>query len=155
MQTGHRIDLALRSDAQRIALMSRDHIEAGLGWSWDASRVRRSLSDPATNVVVVRDQSVALLRAFGIMHYGDDDAHLLLFAVDPAWRRRGLGTALLGWLEQVARAAGAVRVDLECRQSNAAALAFYAARGYAQTRLMPGYYQGRETSVRMRKLLRV
>ena len=48
---------------------------------------------------------------------------------------------------------GLDHVEPELR--NAAALAFYAARGYAQTRLMPGYYQGRETSVRMRKLLRV
>jgi ribosomal-protein-alanine N-acetyltransferase len=153
MQTGHRIALASRLDAQRIALMSRDHIEAGLGWSWDASRVRRSLSDSATNVAVVRDGR-QLIEAFGIMRYGDDDAHLLLFAVDPARRRQGLGTALLDWLEQVARAAGAARIELECRESNAAALAFYGRRGYAQTRLMPGYYQGRETSVRMRKLLR-
>jgi ribosomal-protein-alanine N-acetyltransferase len=153
MLTDHRIALAERTDAQRIALMSRDHIEAGLGWSWDAARVRRNLSEPATNVAVVRDGH-GVLQAFGIMRYGDDDAHLLLFAVESQWRRQGLGTALLDWLEQVARAAGAVRIELECRESNVAALAFYAKQGFVQTRLMPGYYQGRESSVRMRKLLR-
>ena len=153
MLTDHRIALAQRTDAQRIALMSRDHIEAGLGWSWDAARVRRSLSDPATNVAVVRDRH-DVLQAFGIMRYGDDDAHLLLFAVESRWRRQGLGTALLDWLDQVARAAGGVRIELECRETNVVALAFYARQGYAQTRLMPGYYQGRESSMRMCKLLR-
>ncbi len=46
------IRLAEPSDAQPIALMSRDFIEAGLGWKYDASRVMRAIRDRETLAVV-------------------------------------------------------------------------------------------------------
>jgi ribosomal protein S18 acetylase RimI-like enzyme len=153
MLNDHTITLAAPADAADIARMSRDLIEQGLPWSWTAPRVRRSIADPQTNVAVVRDIDNEL-RAFGIMKYGDDDAHLLLLAVDAARRRLGLGTALVQWLERVAQAAGVARLQLEARATNAPARAFYERLGYAQTQLMPGYYQGREASVRFVKTWR-
>jgi [ribosomal protein S18]-alanine N-acetyltransferase len=144
------IRLADVNDAHRIAQMSRDLIELGLGWSWTAPRVRQSIADAQTNVVVVRDADAAL-QAFAIMRYRDDDAHLLLLAVQPERVRRGIGTALMGWLEKVALVAGVDRISLEARVSNATARAFYARLGYIESQVRPGYYQGREASVRMAK----
>jgi len=146
------IRMAAVGDARLIAEMSRDHIEQGLGWSWTRERVARSVRHPDTNVVVaVRDGERA---GFGIMKYGGDDAHLLLLAVLPAQARRGVGRAIVGWLEHVARVAGIQRIMLEARLGNVAARDFYARLGYAQTSLVPGYYGGREASVRMSKALR-
>jgi [ribosomal protein S18]-alanine N-acetyltransferase len=85
------------------------------------------------------------------MRYRDDDAHLLLLAVQPALMRRGIGTALMAWLEKVAVTAGVDRISLEARVSNAPARAFYARLGYVESQVRPGYYQGREASVRMTK----
>ena len=74
------IRFATRADALVIAEMSRDYIEAGLGWSWTRERILRSLRHRDTNAIVaVRDADRA---GFAIMKYGDDEAHLLLLAVE-------------------------------------------------------------------------
>jgi len=145
------IRFATRSDALAIAEMSRDLIEPGLGWSWTKERVLRSLRHPDTNAVVALRE--ADRAGFGIMKYGEDEAHLLLLAVRPGHMRHGVGRRLVDWLEASARVAGIARVTLEARFSNAAARAFYLRMGYAQTQLLPGYYGGREASVRMVKEL--
>jgi [ribosomal protein S18]-alanine N-acetyltransferase len=142
--------LARRGDAQAIATLSRDLIERGLGWSWTARRVMRSIADADTNVLVALDAAGGL-QGFGIMKYGDDDAHLLLLAVQQAQGRRGIGSALMAWLEAAALAAGVRRIFLEAREANAPARAFYRRLGYAEIGLLPGYYQGREDSVRLLK----
>jgi ribosomal protein S18 acetylase RimI-like enzyme len=145
------VRFATRADALTMAEMSRDLIEHGLGWSWTRERVLRSLRHPDTNTVVaVRESERA---GFGIMKYGDDEAHLLLLAVRPGHARHGVGRRLVDWLEASARVAGVVRITLEARCGNTAARAFYGRLGYAETQLMPGYYGGREASVRMVKEL--
>ncbi len=145
------IRFATRADTLAIAEMSRDLIEKGLGWSWTRERVTRCLRHPHTNVVVaVRADERA---GFGIMKYGDDEAHLLLLAVRPGHERRGVGTALVAWLESSARVAGISRISLEARFSNVDARNFYSRLGYSQSQLLPGYYGGREASVRMAKEL--
>jgi len=139
--------LATRDDAQAIAQLSRDRIEQGLGWSWTALRVLRSIRDRETNVVVALDASESL--GFGIMKYHDEEAHLLLLAVRSERVRQGIGTALVDWLERSALIAGIGRVSLEARASNASARAFYLRLGYREIQSLPGYYQGREACVRM------
>ncbi|MEP7100288.1 MAG: GNAT family N-acetyltransferase [Burkholderiales bacterium] len=141
--------LATRADAPGIAALSRDRIEQGLGWSWTAPRVLRSTVDRSTNVLVAGE--AARLLGFGIMKYHDDEAHLLLLAVNAEAGRRGIGSALLHWLEQSARVAGVGQVYLEARLGNAAARAFYAKLGYREIQTLPGYYQGREACVRLAK----
>ena len=142
--------LARRGDAQAISTLSRDLIERGLGWSWTARRVMRSIADADTNVLVALD-AASRLQGFGIMKYGDDEAHLLLLAVQTTQGRRGVGSALMDWLEAAALTAGVRRIFLEAREANGVARAFYRRRGYREIELLPGYYQGREDSVRLLK----
>jgi ribosomal-protein-alanine N-acetyltransferase len=149
MITQHEIRLACEADAEPIACMSRDCIEHGLGWSWRPARVRRSIADASTNVVVCRE--AGNLAGFAIMKYGDEEAHLLLLAVDARRRRRGVGSALMHWLEATARTAGLGVIRLETRRSNAAAQAFYARLGYRQIARVPGWYRGIEDGVRFAK----
>ena len=149
---GSALRLAHRRDAHTIAALSRDLIEAGLGWSWTWRRVMRSIEDADTNVLLALDGSPTV-RGFAIMKYGEDEAHLLLLAVPLALRRRGIGSALVGWLEAAALVAGVRQVVLEARESNAPARAFYRRLGYREIGVLPGYYQGREDSVRLIKNL--
>ena len=146
---GASIRFATRADALCIAEMSRDYIEHGLGWSWTRDRILRNLRHRDTNAIV--GMSEAERAGFAIMKYGDEEAHLLLLAVKPSQRRRGVGSALVEWLERSAQVAGICRVTLEARASNEAARAFYRRLGYSQAQVLPGYYGGRETSVRMTK----
>ncbi|HEX6834406.1 MAG TPA: ribosomal protein S18-alanine N-acetyltransferase [Rudaea sp.] len=143
------IRLAISSDAARIAAMSRDYVEAGLGWGWTPARVAHSIRNRATNVAIAEAEGE--LAGFGIMKYRDDEAHLLLFAVKPPLRRRGIGTALLHWLEESAVTAGIELIFLEARASNEAARAFYQRHGYRELATLKGYYSGREDAVRIGK----
>jgi [ribosomal protein S18]-alanine N-acetyltransferase len=145
------IRLAMPADARAIAELSRREIEHGLPWRWTTPRVLRAIRGHDTNVVVAIEQE--LLVGFGIMFYGEDAAHLNLLAVTPVARRRGVGSTLLCWLERVAGAAGLMQIELEARQDNAPALAFYTRHGYRTAETMIGYYLGMEDGVRLRKEL--
>ncbi len=146
------IDLATRDDAALIARMSRTEIEYGLPWSWTGSRVAQAMRDPETNVAVVRESEA--LAAFGIMRYRETTAHLSLLAVRASRRRAGLGSAVLFWLEHVARTAGIAAIRLEARSDNPAALAFYEHHGYATFARRTGMYFGRVDGHRLEKILR-
>ena len=84
------IRLAKISDSLRIAEMSRDLIESGLGWSWTPSRVVREINKENSNVVVTLKVNDAI--GFAIMDYLDGEAHLNLFGVHQNHRRKGVGT---------------------------------------------------------------
>jgi ribosomal-protein-alanine N-acetyltransferase len=146
------IRLATLADAADIAAMSREQIEHGLRWSWREDRVARAINDPDTNVIVVGDPGAIL--AFGIMSYPDDDAHLLLFAVRRSSQRRGIGSAVLLWLEAVARAAGAKRIRVEARRENVAARGLYGEHGYHELSLKKAMYSGAVDGVCLEKWLR-
>ncbi len=146
------IRFATHADAAAIAALSRDEIETGLPWTWRAPRVRHAIADPDTNVIVVGPPGAVV--AFGVMYYADDDAHLLLFAVHRTRQRRGVGSALLQWLEEAARAAGAARIRVEARMDNEAARSFYNERGYHERAIARRMYSDRLDGVRLEKWLR-
>jgi ribosomal-protein-alanine N-acetyltransferase len=146
------VRLAEPADAPAIAAMSRDLIEHGLPWRWRAPRITRSIAAEDTNVAVVGPRGAP--TAFGIMNYRDDDAHLLLFAVRPEHQRRGIGSALLAWLEAVARCAGVQRIVVESRHENVAARSFYNEHGYHEREIAHRMYSGRVDGVRLEKWLR-
>jgi [ribosomal protein S18]-alanine N-acetyltransferase len=145
--------LAEAQDARAIALMSRDLVEAGLGWKYDAPRVLRAIRERDTVVLVACER--AAVDGFAIMEFGDERAHLVLLAVRPAQRRGGIGRRMLQWLLESAKTAGIGSVHLELRERNEAARAFYRAMGFSESVLVPGYYRGRETALRMLRVLRV
>lgn len=147
------VRLATAADAVEISAMSRDHIEQGLPRSWGTGRVLRAIKDPQTNVAVVGSQGAIV--AFGIMSYTDEDAHLLLFAVRRSSQRQGIGSAVLAWLEAVARAAGARRIRVEARQDNEAARHFYSEHGYHERSIAKAMYAADVDGVRLEKWLRM
>ena len=141
------LELARMSDVAAIARMSRDLVEEGLRWSWTPGRVAASVRSRTAIVVVAR--VVRGVAGFGIMRYGDDEAHLDLLGVDHEYRRDGLGRRLVEWLEKPALVAGISAVFLEVRASNRGAQAFYERVGYRRLGRIARYYQGRESAIRM------
>ena len=139
-------------DAPRIARLSRDVIEAGLGWTYRASRIAALMSETETVTLVGRTRLQPV--GFAIMRFGDERCHLILLAVEPAHQRRGLARRMVEWLVESALVAGMASIHVELRASNGAALAFYATMGFSETFRVPGYYRGRETGVRMLRMLR-
>jgi len=167
------IRLAEPRDAAAVAMMSRDFVEAGLGWKYDAGRVLKAIRDRDTLAAVACESGKAAsaaastaspvkggaLTGFAIMEFGDERAHLVLLAVRPSHRRLGIGQRLLEWLLESARTAGMASIHLELRAGNDAARRFYRAMGFYETVLVPGYYRGgegrKEGALRMLRVLRV
>jgi ribosomal-protein-alanine N-acetyltransferase len=141
------LKLANISDAAELAAMSRDLVEAGLGWAWTPSRVARNIRSP-DNIVLAANQRQRIV-GFAIMYFGREEARLNLLAVRPDCRRAGVGRRLIQWLEASALVAGISVVYLELRAANPGARAFYEKLGYRRVDTLPGYYSGRESALRM------
>jgi len=152
--TAHAIAVRLASqrDAHAIALMSRDLVESGLGWKYDAARVQHAIRERETLTPVACDRGG--IAGFAIMEFGEERAHLVLLAVRPTHRRTGIGRRLVEWLVESARTAGIASLHLELRAGNEAARGFYRALGFDETIVVPGYYRGREAALRMIRVLR-
>lgn len=136
--------------------MSRDFIETGLGWRYDAARVVRSMRNRDMVTLVATER--ARVVGFAIMEFGAERAHLVLLAVLPTHRRMGIGRSLIEWLTESALTAGIESIHLELRSRNQSARRFYAALGFSETYSVPGYYRGRagnsEGALRMLRMLR-
>ena len=136
-------DLAGPSDIPAMAKMSRDEVERGLVWRYRPERILALLRTPDTTGVCVRFQKRdghRVLLGFGIMRLGSEDAHIILLAVDRLFRRRGVGSNIMEWLEKTAQVAGMRRILLEVRQNNGEAKRFYERFGFVQQRRLIGYY---------------
>jgi len=87
-------------------------------------------------VVRAGEQTVA----YGGMWLMVDEAHITTFAVQPDWRRRGVGARLMLALMQLAIELGARVATLELRISNRAARALYGLFGFRPVGIRPRYY---------------
>ena len=146
------LQFAERSDAATLAGMSRDLIEDGLGWRYRTQSVQQLIADRETVTLVARHADN--VAGFAIMKFGDERAHLVLLAVRPAFQRRGIARQIIQWLVESATIAGVASLHVELRARNTDAHAFYRAIGFAETLRLPGYYSGRETAIRMIRMLR-
>ncbi|HWP96794.1 MAG TPA: ribosomal protein S18-alanine N-acetyltransferase [Syntrophomonadaceae bacterium] len=83
-----------------------------------------------------------------------DEAHITNVAVAQKCRQNGWGKSLMLDLEKIAWGKGAVRIFLEVRPSNLAALNMYQGLGYVATGLRKEYYSdNQEDAVVMTKFL--
>jgi ribosomal-protein-alanine N-acetyltransferase len=142
---------AHKSEAATIASLSRLHVEYGLRWRWTPAKVRSHIDNPETMVLVAsKDGSLA---GFAIMKFDDTKSHLMLFAVDPAARREGIGRSMMQWLEKSCVTAGIRRIQLEVRSGNKIARHFYHGLGYRHLGQIATYYDHHEAATILGKSL--
>jgi ribosomal protein S18 acetylase RimI-like enzyme len=87
---------------------------------------------------------------------GEDDpdvAYIWTIEVLPAFRRMGVARQLLMRLEESAREAGCVAIELHVSERNEAGLALYGVAEYVRTGVDVEYYGRREDAFRYRKAL--
>ena len=121
-------------------------LEACLVEAWPVADIETLLASGRGLLWLLTDETGAVRGAL----LGErvlDDAHVHLLAVERSLRRRGAGTALLAAAFDDARAAGARRVLLEVRASQAPALALYARQGFEIVRRRPRYYADGEDAL--------
>lgn len=110
------------------------------GEAWTRSQCAGILPLPGVRLILARvGESVV---GFSLIRTVSDEAELLLLAVTPKFRRRGIGRKLLGDFFDHARNSGAGRVHLEVRDGNPA-IAMYRSAGFSTAGRRSKYYRGR------------
>jgi ribosomal-protein-alanine N-acetyltransferase len=111
------------------------------GEAWTRSQCAGILPLPGVRLVLARTGEGASV-GFSLLRVVADEAELLLLAVSPQFRRRGIGRKLLDHFLESAHEAGAGRVHLEVRDGNPA-VAMYRAAGFSTAGRRRKYYRGR------------
>jgi [ribosomal protein S18]-alanine N-acetyltransferase len=128
-------------DAERCAELE-SLLFAGDG-PWSADAFRSELDHSHNRYVVVRDSDDVVIGYAGIALLGNTftpESEVHTIGVDPAHRRRGLGSLLLAELLRLADRHGGP-VFLEVRTDNDAALALYRREGFEVVGTRRNYYQ--------------
>lgn len=110
------------------------------GEAWTRNQCLGVMAMPGVRVTLayVDDEPAG----FAMVRSVADEAELLLLAVDPRQRRRGIGTALLRGVIAEAQAGGIADLHLEVRANNEA-IALYTAQGFTKVGERRGYYRGK------------
>ena len=109
------------------------------GEAWTRSQCLGVLAMPGVRLTLALvDEAPA---GFALVRSVADEAELLLIAVAPSFRRRGVGTALIRAVIGEAEATGIADLHLEVRAGNEA-VALYRAHGFAKVGERRAYYRG-------------
>ncbi|MSO93724.1 MAG: N-acetyltransferase [Rhodospirillales bacterium] len=120
-----------------------------------APRSFRYLLTRANAAVVVEERRGSIRGYAAVLFYRTTPlARLYSIAVDPEWRGRAIGRALILQAEHIAASRKARRLRLEVRVDNRRARAMYRKRGYRQFAVACGYYEDRTDALRLEKTLR-
>ena len=141
-----------QSDGPEIA--SLEH-EAFGSDAWSDALVSEGLAGqiPGALYLVAEDEAVADIVGYAAASLFADVAELQRIAVTTTARRTGIASRLLARVEEEARLRYSERLLLEVREDNAAACAFYAARGFHELDRRPRYYADGTTAVVLEKAL--
>lgn len=107
---------------------------------WAPIAFERLLHDPRVFFLVAVSPDDRVL-GYVVAWFVLDEGEIGNLAVADAARRRGVGRSLLDAALEGARARGVATVYLEVRDSNAAARALYATRGFEVVARRPRYYR--------------
>ena len=132
--------------AEAAPLLAALHDAAMPGDGWAADAFARLLSMPGCFAIMAE-------AGFVLARVAADEAEIVMLAVLPTARRRGLGQRLLGQAMAHAAGAGARAMFLEVAESNRAAQALYAAAGFTLVGRRPRYYPDSADALVLRRAL--
>lgn len=120
---------------------------------WSAAIFAETLSFfPETFFVAIAGDQLIGFVVGGLEDTGEEVyGHICNLAVDPAFRRQGIGRRLVAREEQQFAVSLATGVQLEVRVSNKPAQAFYRRLGYRPVLRIAGYYANGEDAIVMMK----
>lgn len=135
----------LADDLDRIMAVMASAFDPEFGEAWTRRQIEDALVLGNCHYALIGEAALPpapgdLAAGFSLSRYGFEEEELLLFAVDPAHRRKGLGQRLLADLTTAAKARGARRLLLEMRRGNPAE-ALYRACGFYPIGERPNYYR--------------
>lgn len=107
-------------------------------WSYDA--LAEELQNPLAVFYVAEEVDTESAVGYVGMHHIVDEGYITNVVVHPAYRRKGIATALFDELKDYAEKEKLERITLEVRASNAAARALYERLGFEEEGIRPGFY---------------
>lgn len=134
LRTGDARDVALVDALMTAAFDPR------FGEAWTRSQCLGVLAMPGVRLTLAAVDDVP--AGFAMVRSVADEAELLLLAVAPPYRRRGIGGALLRAVIAEAQGSGIADLHLEVRAGNEA-VQLYQAHGFAKVGERRSYYRGR------------
>jgi ribosomal-protein-alanine N-acetyltransferase len=81
----------------------------------------------------------------------EDKLDLASLAIHPAYRRQGIGSALLAYTIVQMKEQGINHIELEVRKTNASAIAFWQKLGFVLFGSLPGFYEDGEDALLIQK----
>ena len=135
----------MSDDLDRIMAVMEAAFDPAYGESWTRRQVGDALVLPNTYYLLAGADGHAPgdgehAVGFVLSRGAADEEELLLIAVDPRHRGRGIGTALLERFMAEARRRGVTRLFLEMREGNRAE-SMYLRRGFAAVGRRRAYYR--------------
>ena len=122
--------------------------------AWDVGTVERLLSNPGSVALIASAGAPPVMGAFVLAQVAADEAEILMIAVDPAWRRKGVAARLVDGVKRGAQRGGAQALFLEVAAGNTAAIELYKKAGFSEAGRRKGYYArpdgSREDAIVMR-----
>lgn len=132
---GLHIEPAEIGDAEVLAAIHKKGFYRG----WPREEFLSFLSERNTPVYVACDAK-RRIAGFALVRTVLDEAELLTIAVEPKWRGKRIGQALLRAVFDDLRLSPARRMFLEVDEQNLAAVKLYGREGFAQISSRKGYY---------------
>jgi ribosomal-protein-alanine N-acetyltransferase len=135
-------------DVDRIMAVMDAAFDPRFGEAWSARQVHDALTLGNCSYRLLCEtgepvQAGVAAAGFYLAKRNYDEEELLLLAVTPENRGRGLGRRLLSDLIGQAQARGSLRILLEMRAGNPAE-ALYLRLGFTRIGLRPGYYRAND-----------
>lgn len=129
-----------------MAIMEKA-FDPAYGEAWNRQQVADALALPSTHALLINRAGKPFDTANGhapagfvLTRHGADEEELLLIAVDPQFRGRGLGKALIAQMFDAARKRSVSRIFLEMRRGNPAEQ-LYLKSGFQPIGQRPNYYR--------------
>lgn len=135
----------MNDDLDRLMAVMEAAFDPAWGEAWTRRQVADSLAFPNTHCTLLAAHGAPPApgepaAGFTLVRAAPGEEELLLVAVDPAHRRKGLGAALLRRFQEDARNRGAEKVFLEMRSGNLAE-PLYRAQGFKPIGRRREYYR--------------
>lgn len=128
------------ADIDALTEISELSFDASFGEAWTAAQLSNIFSLPGAWVDLAVSNGEAL--SFALVRRILDEAELLLIAVRPNWRGRGVAAELMRNTFATSAGLGAVAMFLEVRAGNTAAVRLYKRLGFSPIGERRGYYTG-------------
>lgn len=132
---GLHVEPAETQDAQRLAQLHQQGFFRG----WPVADFIGFLADPATPAYIACDAR-RRIAGFALIRLVADESELLTIAVDPKWRGKGVGKALLDAVFADLMMSPARKMFLEVDAENRPAIKLYEKLGFSTISSRKGYY---------------